>query len=116
MYFEEKDMLNETRDNMRDGKGTIRLKDQFPKDALPPKARLVSHMTFDKGCSIGYHQHSGEEEMYFALSGEGVLDDNGVKRVFKAGDSHLCKDGESHAVSNEKDEPLKILAVIVLSH
>lgn len=115
MHLEEKDMPFEIRHNMRGGEGTVKLMGIVQKDALPPKVRLASLVTLEKGCGIGFHEHSGEEEMFYVLSGEGILNDNGIERLIKAGDSHLCKDGQSHAVHNEKDEPYKMLAVVVLN-
>ena len=45
--------------------------------------------------------------------GEGVdLDGDEKKQVF-AGDTLLCYAGESHSLSNEREQPLKYLAVIV---
>jgi quercetin dioxygenase-like cupin family protein len=85
-----------------------------PGEALPGKCRLFSLITLEKGCGIGAHAHSGETEIFYVLQGEGVLDDNGERKAFRKGDSNVCGDGATHAITNEKDEPLVLAAVIVL--
>lgn len=115
MLFEGKDMVTEARENMRGGPGIAELLFIVPRENLPPKIRYTGVITLKKGCGIGSHQHSGEEEIYYCMSGEGVLDDNGTERVLKAGDSHVYEDGAAHGILNKKDEDLKLFAVIVLN-
>jgi quercetin dioxygenase-like cupin family protein len=85
-----------------------------PADKLPAKARLFSVMSLEKGCSVGRHEHKGETEIYYVISGEGILNDNGTIRPFKKGDCNVCGNGDFHSVSNENDETLEIVAVIIL--
>lgn len=114
MFFESGAMQSETRRNMRGGSGSVKILNVLPKESLPQKVRLAGIITLEKGCGIGKHEHTGESEIFYVLSGEGVLDDNGEERTIKAGDCNLCRSGESHAVSNEREEPLILMAVIVL--
>jgi quercetin dioxygenase-like cupin family protein len=116
MFIEVKDMKPELRENMRGGDGTVVITNILPKECLPPKARLSAVITLNKGCGIGEHKHEGEEEIFYCISGEGVLNDNGVSKTIRKGDSHICKDGETHSIRNDKDEQLIFFAVIVLNH
>jgi quercetin dioxygenase-like cupin family protein len=67
----------------------------------------------EKDCGIGPHEHTGETEIYYVLEGEGVLDDDGQLKPFAKGDSNICGGGATHAVTNTKDEPMRIIAVII---
>ncbi len=114
MLTEQKNMQLETRDNMRGGEGSVDILHAVPKEHLPAKARLFSLITLKKGCGVGRHEHSAESEVYYAISGEGMLDDNGTLRPFKKGDCHVCNSGGFHAVSNEREEPFVLIAAIIL--
>ena len=77
--------------------------------------RLYAQVTIEKGCSLGYHEHHGETETYYILSGEGEYDDNGVKRPVKAGDITITPDGKGHGLTNTGDTDLVFMALIILT-
>ncbi len=58
---------------------------------------------------IGHHFHHQIEEMYVLLSGEAEFTVNGRTSVLKAPVAVPCKMGDSHAVHNHTDQPLKWL-------
>jgi quercetin dioxygenase-like cupin family protein len=68
------------------------------------------------GASIGYHQHVGEYEIYYILSGTAEVSDNGVIHVLKAGDMMQCRDGDSHSIANIGDDTLEFLAMVIFNH
>ncbi|MGI5848848.1 MAG: cupin domain-containing protein [Christensenellales bacterium] len=114
MYIQHDQMQVQQREHLRGGNGITDFLHIVPSEELPAKSRLFSQMSLEKGCSVGRHEHLGETEIYYVLQGEGALDDNGILRPFRKGDCNVCKGGKYHAVSNEKDETLIILAVIIL--
>ena len=65
------------------------------------------------GASIGYHEHHGEFEAYYVLSGEATISDNGEEKVLRAGDMNLCLDGSGHGTENRGSEDLVIIALIM---
>ena len=65
------------------------------------------------GSEIGYHEHFGEEEIYYIVDGNGIITDNDKKIEIKAGDVIYTKSGEGHGMINTGDKPLKFLAFIV---
>lgn len=113
MIIKGADMKSQIRESMRGGPGQVDIMHIVGADNLPAKSRLFSLVTLEKGCGIGSHAHSGETEVFYVLEGEGVIDDNGEKKPFVKGDCNVCGGGASHAVTNEKDEPLKMIAVII---
>lgn len=63
--------------------------------------------------SLGYHEHHGESETYYILTGEGNYDDNGRIRPVKAGDVTFTPDGCGHALTNTGDTDLVFMALII---
>ena len=66
------------------GKGELKL-DLVLDEELGDKCGLYAKVTIPAGSTLGYHEHHGEGESYFILSGEAVYDDNGTKRRRSAG-------------------------------
>ena len=63
------DMVKEVREKMRGGEGTVELLHIFRKDELKGRARLFAKITLQPGCSIGFHNHDDEEELFYILRG-----------------------------------------------
>lgn len=95
------------------GKGTVIFHDWLLPEEAPGHGRIFSKVIIPSGCSIGYHQHNGEYEGYYILSGEGVLTDNGEKIILKPGDMNLCKDGSYHGIENVSEEDLVMMATVL---
>ena len=72
-------------------------------------------MTLEPGCSLGYHEHHGESETYYILSGKGIYSDNGELRMVEAGDMTFTPDGKGHALTNAGEENLVFMALIILN-
>ena len=65
------------------------------------------------GSEIGLHQHVGNEEVYFILSGKAVVNDNGKEEEIGPGDLLFTESTQSHAMKNIGTEPLKFVAFII---
>ncbi|WP_026486607.1 cupin domain-containing protein [Caldanaerobius polysaccharolyticus] len=108
------DMEIELREKMRGGNGTVKILHIFDKGELPSKSRLLAHMTLEKGCSIGFHEHVNETEIFYFLRGQGVVNDNGQSHKVSAGDALKTGNGTGHSVENTGNEPLEFIAVIIM--
>jgi len=99
---------------IQNGNGMTHLRDLTNKEGLYGHGRLFAHMTVEPGNSFGYHQHLNEVEFFYILKGEGVFCDNGEEIVVRPGD--LCVTGhqEHHSMENRTNEPLELLALIIL--
>jgi mannose-6-phosphate isomerase-like protein (cupin superfamily) len=113
MLIKKEDFILEEREKLREGDGVCQLFHSLGNDKLPLHVRLASTIVLKKGCGIGDHPHIGETEIYYGVQGEGVLNDNGNVRSFKAGDISYTGNGEHHSIYNEKEEPLILFAVII---
>jgi len=113
MVIKEKEMLTEIVEKAHSGRGFTQIKHLIPQDKLPANASMFSIATLQAESSIGVHTHLNESEVYYILSGKGVIEDNGRNIPVKAGDSHLCCKGSEHGIVNDNDEPLVFLVVII---
>ncbi|MCL2664399.1 MAG: cupin domain-containing protein [Defluviitaleaceae bacterium] len=102
-------------ENMRGGNGSVALKHIANKDELNEKGRLYSHILLAPGCSIGYHVHENETEIYYILFGKAAYDDNGTAAELNAGDVTFTPSGEGHSIANAGEEDLELAALILFS-
>lgn len=106
-------MTSTVREQMRDGKGEVTILDIVPKAELTG-SRLFSKISLPVGASIGEHDHTGETEYYYILSGTGtVYEEDGPKQVLP-GDVVITGNGASHGIENTGGEPLEFIALILL--
>ena len=103
----------EYRENMRGGDGTVELTSFASSEELYNKGRLFANITLKPGCSIGYHVHEKDSELFYLMKGEALYNDNGVECTVSAGDVMLCPAGAGHAIANKSEETVELCAVIV---
>ena len=109
-------MQIELKEKMRGGKGTVEIQSIFTPEDFKGKSRLIAKVSVNPGCSIGMHEHDGEEEIYYVLRGEAILTDSTLDEdvSLKPGDASLTLGGQSHAIRNEGNEILEFVAIILL--
>ena len=100
-------------ENMRGGTGTVSIIHAVNQGEYKGKSRLIGKILLEPGCSIGRHVHENEEEIFYVLKGTAVFYDNDTRVILHEGDSALTSDGQGHAIANESDQPLEIMAVIL---
>ena len=114
MYKEEKDFQKEIRQEVRGGTGEVAFNHIYAKGSeLNTNMRLFAKLVLEEGCSIGYHIHENETEIYYILSGTAQTNDNGVERILKPGDSTMTRSGEGHSIKALGPGKLELLATIV---
>jgi mannose-6-phosphate isomerase-like protein (cupin superfamily) len=107
-------MQPENRQNMRGGKGAVKLEHWFKPEDFGAKVRLCTRMTLAPGSSIGSHTHADEDEVYLVLEGSGRIEENGEWVPIQPGDAILTGKGGTHGVENNGHQPLVIAAIIML--
>ncbi len=107
------DCKKEYRENMRGGNGTVEITNFASPEELNNKGRLFANITLKPGCSIGYHVHEKDSELFYLIKGEALYNDNGVAVPVSAGDVMLCPAGTGHAIANNGEADVEICAVIV---
>ncbi len=104
------------RKNLLGGKGEVQVESLFSPDEFESDVRFCSRVTLAEGCSIGLHQHIDEDELYFIISGRGIVSDGETVTEVIAGTSVLTRSGESHSIENKENEDLVMIAVIPKAH
>lgn len=100
-------------ENAAGGKGYILRQKLLTSEQLNGKNDLFARITIKPGCSLGYHEHHGNAEAYYILSGEGQYDDNGTVRTVKAGDVTYTPDGNGHSLENAGTADLVFIALVI---
>ncbi|HYW82139.1 MAG: cupin domain-containing protein [Spirochaetia bacterium] len=108
------DMEKEVRERMRGGTGSVEFLHIFRREELKGKVRLLARLRLSPGSSIGYHEHEGEEEVFYILSGTGTVTEQGVTSTVGPGDAVLTAAGGGHSIENQGTEPLEFIAAILL--
>ena len=104
----------EYKEHMRDGDGTVQLTHFITgPEELEDKGRLFAKITLNPGCSIGYHVHEKDAELFYILTGTAEYNDNGEMRTVSAGDVMICPAGTGHGIANRTDGVVELVAVIV---
>ena len=101
------------KENMRGGDGTVKITGLLTKEELNEKGRLFGVIRLEPGCSIGYHVHEGDCEIFHILKGSATYNDNGTETTVSAGDTTVTPSGSGHSIKNETNETCEILALIV---
>lgn len=114
MIRKSNEKIVETKENHLGGKGKITIRSILNgNEELYDKGRVFAHTTVEPGASIGYHEHHGEFEAYYILSGTAKLSDNGTDVILNAGDVAYTPDGCGHGIENIGEDNLEIIALIV---
>jgi mannose-6-phosphate isomerase-like protein (cupin superfamily) len=84
------------------------------REQMHGKNRLFARILLKPGAKVPYHQHDGDFEAYYILSGIGQINDNGIISEVKAGDIILTDNGESHSLENIGNDDLEYIALVSL--
>ncbi len=103
-----------TNEHAHGGAGFILMEPLVPDEDLLGKSRLFDKITIPPMCELGHHEHEGEEETYYILSGTGMYEEDGVAYPVEPGDVFTCKDGHGHGIKNTGGEDLVFVALILL--
>ena len=113
MIRHENECKLEYREHMRDGDGTVEITNFVNAAELYDKGRLFARIVLKPGCSIGYHDHETDSEIFYIMKGTAEYSDNGDIRTVKAGDVLLCPAGTGHGIANKGEETVELIALIV---
>ena len=100
--------------NIRGGIGEVEMQKILNgADEMYGKGRMFSHITVAPHSGIGYHEHDGDTEIYYVLSGKAAYNDNGTITTIEKGDVTFTPSGFGHGVDNKSDEPVELIALII---
>ncbi len=111
MIHYKKDMRKFSEANPAGGSGMMNAISLFSSEDLDGKTGMFATVALEPHSVVGEHLHTNESEVYYILSGEGVLIEDGVRYPISTGDAELCLKGHSHGLENPTDEPVVFLAL-----
>ena len=76
--------------------------------ANPPFKLAFRKRVLHPGAAIGYHLQK-EDEVYYVLSGSGIMQMNGKEFAVKPGDGILTRPGSSHGIKQTGKEDLVLM-------
>lgn len=101
-------------EHMCEGNGHVIIKEILEEEQLNGKCGLYAEVILEPGCSLGYHEHFGESETYYIITGQGEYNDNGIYRAVQAGDITFTPSGKGHGLANTGNTDLVFMALIIL--
>lgn len=94
-------------------KEPMTVKELLDERQMDNKVNLFAEVTIQPNEALDVHEHHGETETYYILSGTGEYDDNGKKCPAKPGDVFFCEDGGSHGIACTSETPVVFMALII---
>lgn len=102
------------KEHAQGGEGSVEFFHVLNEEELMGHGSLYAKVVVKPHSSIGYHQHVGNTEPYYILSGKGIFTDNdGTRTEVGPGDACVIRPGQSHGLENPYDEPLEMMALII---
>lgn len=91
------------------GKGAISFREVFNENDFKSSLQFLHETSIMPNSTIGYHRHSGNEEVYYIVEGEGIMTVDGEEKKVTSGDAVITHSGSSHGLKNTGEKELKIL-------
>ena len=95
------------------GQGPILFQRVLPGSEFRSKIDFVDCTVIPPGSTIGRHEHHGNEEIYFIVSGTPLMRVSGEEKRLQKGALAVVRDGEWHELINDTDENVDILVIQV---
>lgn len=101
----------QNRENWYGGTGTVQYRRGLQPAMFSTTWSYVDHMVLPPGTSVGAHVHPGMSEVFYVISGAGLMTAGQETAPIREGDAIPIHVGERHAIENSADAPLELLIV-----
>lgn len=102
-------MSRERIQNCHNGTGGVIFREIFSEIDFESSLEHFHETIIEPHATIGYHQHTGNEEVYYIVEGRGKMTLNGNEVEVEPGDAIITQSGDSHGLSNTSDSEMRIL-------
>ena len=82
-------------------------------EGISDKIIQFSYVEIDVGEQVNYHEHHGNAENYYIISGKGLYNDNGNEVEVSDGTVTFTPNGHGHSLKNIGNEKLCFIALIL---
>ena len=82
-------------------------------DGINEKIKQFSYVEIKVGEEVPFHEHHGNAENYYIISGRGLYNDNGKEIEVGEGTITFTPSGEGHALKNIGDDKLCFIALVL---
>lgn len=82
-------------------------------DGINEKIVQFSYVEIEKGEQVAYHEHHGNAENYYIISGKGLYNDNGKEIEVSDGVITFTPSGQGHALKNIGNDKLCFIALVL---
>jgi mannose-6-phosphate isomerase-like protein (cupin superfamily) len=105
-------MRHQPLENCHDGKGALDWVEVLDHNDLNQKGlNFVHDDILPPGVSIGNHKHTGDEEYYYIVSGNGIMTLDQQRFEVSSGDITAVYPGGTHGLENTGSEDLRIIVI-----
>ena len=84
-------------------------------EGINPKIKQFSYVEIEVGEEVPFHEHHGNAENYYIISGRGLYSDNGREVEVDAGTITFTPSGEGHALKNIGNDKLCFIALVLFN-
>lgn len=92
-----------------EGEGSIIFREVFSDKDFKSPIEFLHETSIKPNSTIGYHKHSGNEEVYYILQGKGLMTVDSEDRIVSPGDAVVTSSGSSHGLKNIGNSNLNII-------
>lgn len=79
------------------------------------KIKQFSYVEINAGEEVPFHEHHGNAESYYIISGHGLYNDNGKEIEVGEGTVTFTPSGEGHGLRNIEKDKLCFIALVILN-
>jgi mannose-6-phosphate isomerase-like protein (cupin superfamily) len=97
--------------NYRGGLGTVKYRRALDSDTFETNWAYVDHLLIPPGASEGLHYHTGVEEIYYVMDGDGQVRVNDETAPIKKGDAVPILFREPHSFTNNGSSDLELMII-----
>src|SRR5213082_3181787 len=104
---------SQTIDGNHGGRGPIEFRRLLTQADFATSVDFVDFTVVPPGSTIGAHEHSGNEEIYFISAGAPRISVDGEERRLEEGSIAVVHSGQTHQLINDTSENVEIFVIQV---